>query len=90
MTTQEIQQVVSETLKQLGLVKATISQAEAFRRYGRGKVERWVAEGWISPVSDGSGPKRYDIMQLYQVSKNNNALNKYLKTPTNGNNNPTI
>lgn len=41
MTDDKIRAVVLTTLTELGLVKPFISQSEAFRRYGRRKVERW-------------------------------------------------
>lgn len=81
MTTTEIQQVVNTTLIQLGLLKPYVTQAEAFRMYGRSKVELWVKEGWIKYLKDTeTGSKRFQRTELEEVASKNNVLNKYLKT----------
>lgn len=38
-----------------GLIKPYISQKEAFDKYGRGTVERWIDEGLITVIKDGPG-----------------------------------
>lgn len=41
---------VNKVLADLGLVKNQISQREAFRRFGSGRVMRWRREGRIIPI----------------------------------------
>lgn len=78
MTPTEIAQVVNITLEKLGLLKPYVSQAKAFRMYGRTNVERWVKEGWVKPVRDTeTSSKRYNIWELEKVAFNNNVLNKF-------------
>lgn len=44
-----------------GLLKPYISQKEAFDKYGRGTVERWIDEGLIVVVKDGPGSSKCRI-----------------------------
>lgn len=47
--------------------KERISQNEAFRRYGKGNVCRWVRNGMISPVSVRPGKKEYLVIELEKL-----------------------
>ncbi|MEI6059423.1 MAG: hypothetical protein WCR72_01890 [Bacteroidota bacterium] len=70
---QLIKAVSGEVLRQAGLQKKYISQAEAFKTYGRGKVERWVRQERVTPFSDGGNTKkRYDPLQLEIAANRNN------------------
>jgi hypothetical protein len=50
-----------------GLLKPYLSKSQAFRRYGRKIVERWLAERLITPRKDGtdSASWRLDRVELY-------------------------
>lgn len=52
-----------------GLLPETISKSEAYRRYGRTVVDRWLAEGLIQP--DG---KTISREQLAAVAAASNRL----------------
>ena len=43
------------TLQRLGLIKPFMSYTEAINAYGRGTVDRWISEGLIEKVKDGTG-----------------------------------
>ena len=78
MIPSEVEQVVNITLEKLGLLKPYVSQAKAFKLYGRTNVERWVKEGWVNPVRDTeTSSKRYNIWELEKIALNNNVLKKY-------------
>lgn len=47
--------------------KERISQNEAFRRYGKGNVCRWVREGDVSPASVRPGKKEYLVAELEKL-----------------------
>lgn len=64
-----------KALQELGLGKQRkwISQAEAFRQFGKTNVRRWVQKGWLPVYSDGDGHrKRIYIEDLERVAKKNN------------------
>ena len=46
-----------------------ISQAEAFRKYGRGNVERWRGQGKIEPRRT-TGKLEYNQEELRKLSRN--------------------
>ena len=80
MTPAEIQTVVSQTLQALGLLKPIVSQAEAYRMYGRSKVTYWTKVGLLKTAKDTTnGKKRYSRTELENIALKNNVLNKYLK-----------
>lgn len=47
--------------------KERISQNEAFRRYGKGNVCRWVRNGMVSPVSIRPGKKEFLVIELEKL-----------------------
>lgn len=49
-----------------------VSQATAYRQYGRNRVNRWAREGKVNPVKHGSRIY-YDAYSLLQSSKNNQS-----------------
>lgn len=61
----------------LGLVKDEISQREASRLYGRGKVKSWVNAGYIQRVKLGAGNSKatYSRIEL-ETLKNLEAKHK--------------
>ena len=45
-----------------------ISQAQAYRMYGRADVERWVKSGKLKPVRISPGKKRYRLIDLQELA----------------------
>lgn len=44
-----------------------ISQAKAFKMYGRADVERWVKSGKLQPSRISPGKKRYRLIDLQKL-----------------------
>lgn len=82
MSPSEIKEVVRETLRQLGKLETVVIQAEAFRRYGRGRVTKLTGQGYLKRIRDDeNGSIFYDAEQLTEVMKNNNVLEKFKLKP---------
>ena len=47
--------------EEVGLLKPYMSQKEAHDKYGRATVERWVNEGLIKIIKDGTGHSKCRI-----------------------------
>ena len=45
-----------------------ISQAQAYKMFGRADVERWVKNGKIEPVRISPGKKRYSLIDLQKLA----------------------
>lgn len=45
----------TEMLTMTGGLKAHISKAQAYKMYGRGKVDKWISEGYLSLSQDELG-----------------------------------
>ena len=58
----------NRALVEAGLKKPQIKKAEAYRRYGRRRIDRWIREHKITPVKD-SGSTLLLVSQLETVSK---------------------
>ena len=64
-----------QALQELGLDKQRkwISQAEAYRLFGKTNVKRWVERGQLPVYSDGDGNrKRLYVADLERVANKNN------------------
>lgn len=64
-----------QELRELGLDKQRkwISQAEAYRLFGKTNVKRWVERGQLPVYSDGDGNrKRLYVADLERVANKNN------------------
>jgi len=61
-----------------GLVKTEISKSEAYRRYGRKSVDRWIRMGEIEPIKRGAAI-RLNVTELDLLSKTNILTNKLLE-----------
>lgn len=46
-----------------------VSQAEAFRRFGRAAVERWKGKGLAAPLVFGARSIRYDYQALKELER---------------------
>ena len=59
-----IDRAVNDTLNSLGIAPVKwLSQAEAYREYGRTAVRRWIMQGWLPVYSDGNN-KRKRILKV--------------------------
>jgi len=58
-------------LTKTGKLKPYLKKSEAFRRYGRANVEKWIAQGWITVRKDGdqSDPWRIDRIEVEAIAK---------------------
>jgi hypothetical protein len=65
---------VLEYRTERGEEHAYISRREAYRRFGRGLVDRWLREGLIQQHKDGTGNLhcRLSIVQLEAAAKSSN------------------
>ena len=45
-----------------------ISQAQAYKLFGRADVERWVSSGNLEPVRISPGKKRYRLIDLQKLA----------------------
>lgn len=64
-----------KALQELGLDKQRkwISQAEAYRLFGKTNVKRWIERGQLPVYSDGDGNrKRLYVADLEKVARKNN------------------
>lgn len=80
----------TEMLTLSGGLKPFISKSEAYRMYGRGKVDKWIAEGYLSLSQDEAGTSskmrinRSEIDALaqaddlihYQIMRDNESKSK--------------
>lgn len=67
----------SRSLQKAGLDKSDISKNEAYRRYSRKRVDRWIEEGKIVPVKFGSAIK-LNLAELEVLAKTNELYSKHL------------
>lgn len=56
-------------LHQIEKGQLEISQAQAFRMFGRADVERWIKNGKIAPCRVSPGKKRYKLIELQKLAK---------------------
>lgn len=64
--------VATMVVEQLRNQKDYLSQCEAFRRFGRANVERWIREGRLEPMKVSRGKKEYrltDLLKLQNVQQ---------------------
>ncbi|MEJ6980735.1 hypothetical protein WG906_09765 [Pedobacter sp. P351] len=59
------------TLIELNILKPFLSKNEAYKKYGRGTVDRWIKEGNLKAIKDGttSSSIRLDRITLEILSK---------------------
>ena len=55
-------------LREMGVDKTQISKAEAYRRYSRRRVDRWVKEGKIIPIKS-KGSVLFNSGELEAISQ---------------------
>lgn len=63
-----------KALEEAGCLKPYLNKSEAFKKYGRANVERWLKEQLITPRKDGndSAAWRLDRLELDAVAKASN------------------
>ncbi len=59
-----------------GQIKAHLTKAEAYRKYGRRQVDRWLREKLIDKIKDGTNSSsiRLDRTQLETVAMTSNRM----------------
>ncbi len=64
----------TRALIKVGKIKPFMSKSEAYKLYGRGTVDRWIAEGNLKPCKDGNNTStvRIDRMRLEELSMASN------------------
>lgn len=62
-------------LHQIEKGQLEISQAQAFRMFGRADVERWIKNGKITPCRISPGKKRFKLIELQKLA---NVQQNYL------------
>lgn len=77
-----IRKIVKETHRQLGKLETHITQAEAYRRYGRRRVYNLRKQGYLKPVRDEEKTNMlYSVAELDEVMTRNNCLEKFKLKP---------
>lgn len=63
-----------KALVEMGEIKSFLTKSEAYKRYGRTTVDRWISERLIIPHKDGSKSAmvRLDRMRLEILAKSSN------------------
>ncbi|SDF95030.1 hypothetical protein SAMN05421827_102224 [Pedobacter terrae] len=63
-------------LSRTGKIKPYLNKSEAFRRYGRKNIERWIDQGLITPRKDGnqSAAWRIDRIEVEAIQKSLDAM----------------
>ena len=69
----------SSALRSAGLDKPQISKADAFRRYGRSKVEKWIKQKHVVPILVGKTSVVLNIKELETISQTHTIVKKHLK-----------
>lgn len=71
-------------LTEVGQLRPYLSKAEAYRKYGRGVVDNWIAEGVITEKQDTPNSKvRLCRKQLASVAASQNLV-QYIASTKNG------
>ena len=65
-----------KTLVKCGVLSDNCTKAEAYRFFGRSDVDRWIAEGLITPaIKNGKVSKKcIDRIKLEQVAASSNRI----------------
>lgn len=63
-------------LSRTGKIKPYLNKSEAFRRYGRKNIERWIDQGLVTPRKDGnhSAAWRIDRIEVEAIRKSLDAM----------------
>ncbi len=65
---------VQYAIAQTSQVSESISKSEAYRRYGRASVDRWLSEGLLKPLPENGGKStdRIDTQELEATAASSN------------------
>ncbi len=65
-----------KALVENGQLKAYLSKADAYRKYGRRQVDRWIREKLVTKVKDGTNSSsiRLDRTELETVAMTSNRM----------------
>jgi hypothetical protein len=66
--TTELATKIAVKLYQVEKGKLEISQAQAYKMFGRADVDRWIKSGKIAPVRISPGKKRYRLIDLQKLA----------------------
>lgn len=71
------------TLVELGLISPYLTKSQAYKIYGRAQVDRWIENGLITLIKDGTNTSKYRIsrIDLELVSKTSNRTSWYTHHP---------
>ncbi len=70
----------NSALVNAGLKKAQISKAEAYRRYGRKKIDRWIKDKIVIPIPIGKTSVVLSVNDLEAVTITRNLYKKHLSS----------
>lgn len=67
----------------LGLLKPYISLREAYKQFGRATVDRWIAEGLVAVIKDGTSTSKCRIKRedIELVASMSNRASWYANLP---------
>ena len=65
-------------LRDMGVDKTQISKAEAYRRYSRRRIDRWVREGKIIPIKS-KGSVLFNSAELEAISQTTELYYKHIQ-----------
>lgn len=68
-------QAAREALREAGLNKKQITRAEAYRRYERWRIDRWIREHKITPVKQGANIY-LNVAELEALTETNELFHK--------------
>ncbi len=64
----ELATMIALKIHQIEKGQLEISQAKAFKMYGRADVERWIKIGKLKPSRISPGKKRYKLVDLQKLA----------------------
>lgn len=65
-------------LRDMGVDKTQISKAEAYRRYSRRRIDRWVREGKVIPIKS-KGSVLFNSAELEAISQTVELYHKHIQ-----------
>lgn len=65
-------------LREMGIDKSQISKAEAYRRFSRRRIDRWVREGKIKPIKS-KGSVLFNVSEVESQAQTVELYNNHLE-----------
>jgi len=79
MTAEEAKIFALAMCVELRILKPEMSQAQAYRHYGRSRVEPLIDQKKVKVIQRTANGKHYlNVLELEEAIQKNNPLNKYL------------